>query len=584
MTRERLVYYLLIGALFASVFFLVSWWNNIQNSLNELPLTGGSICGTVDVSVSNDGITYSKDLELAKNFSRFFIKVTDNVDKVTTCGEIQLALTSYKCEDINNLSTCQYEERLDDWGPFSTDINGIARVDSPLFNKLPGEYKFQIKEANTLYAWSSPIDIVVSDKDGTVNKPVNLADYVIYSEGDIFSYISKSYLATNTRLISPTIGTTRIEIEKDTLWGDYMVRPWRVLKSDSNLYWHPIPAGQSSDGTYKTDDEAVRYMFVSPNYKVSDKRFQNYNDFIWVLGHKTYHRFSDDQGIRNINLNQFNSLAVYTNSNLEAPGLFLGKKIQNIPYTYFENNSIYNFYSNDEKSNPSLIYSNPTDRSLMVRVERGVWPIKIGESSYDDYVRIDFFEGKGNFLNGDIISRESWYFAKGIGLIKLDTKYFSASAFGGMGYDYPYIVPCELDSDCLSDTIYAPHTTMELEYKTRANNLIVLSENSGSTICDLSNVCRTKLNTATDNGIYLKSNDPNFTGFLESFDENGKVAKSFYLQKGEIFIPSVFFEADKGKTLEFTFRQYINIETFPLEQRVSENTNAWTSKIEVEIK
>ena len=269
MTRERLVYYLLIGALFASVFFLISWWNNIQSSLNELPMTGGSLCGTVDVSVSNDGITYSKDLELAKNYSRFFIKVTDNVDKQTTCGEIQLALTSYVCKDINNLSTCDYEERLDDWGPFSTDINGIARIDSPILNKLPGQYKFQIKEQNTLYAWSDPINVVFSDKDGAFNKPVNLENYITYNEGDVFSYLSKSYLSTNSRLVIPNIGTTRIEIEKDTVWGDYQVRPWRVLKSDPNLYWHPIPFGQGSDGTYKTDDEVVRYMVSSPNTKIS---------------------------------------------------------------------------------------------------------------------------------------------------------------------------------------------------------------------------------------------------------------------------------------------------------------------------
>lgn len=584
MTRERIVYYVLIGALFASVFFLISWWNNIQTSVMELPKTGGSTCGIANASVSIDGISYSKEVDLAKNYARLYLKLTDNIDKSTPCAEIELALMSFKCEDINKLSTCIYDEKLDNWGPFTTDINGVARIDSEIFGKAPGQYKFQFKEADTLYAWSSPVDVVINENDGVVSKSTNLEEYIVYNEGDIFSYISKSYLSTNNRLIIPKIGTTRIEIEKDTYWGDNLVRPWRVLKDDPSLYWHPIPLGQGSDGTYRTDDEVVRYMFSSPKNQIQDKRLQAYNEYIWLLGHKSYHRFNDESGIKDINIKQFNSLGIYTNSNLSRPGLFLGKKTQSLPFTYFEDKSIYNFYSTDEKTSPSLFYPAGPNRSLMVRIEKENWPISANNVVYDDVVRVDIYEGSGDFTLGGIESRESWYFAKNIGLVKLETKYFSAGAIYGMGYDYPYFLSCNQDPDCLADSISTPHLSMDLNFKTKANELKVIPGSQNSITCNENKICYSTLNLLTDNGIYIKSDNPLFTGYLESKDEKGAISKSFYLESGEVFIPSAFFASDKGKTFELTFRQYIDIEKFPQEQRFGDNNNAWTSKILIDIR
>jgi hypothetical protein len=570
MGRERLIYYGLVLALILSVVYLLNWWNNIQNELSKLPLTGASPCGVVSVKAGTSRIAFSSELELGSNYERFYLQFTDNADPNLLCPEMPLAMMLGKCQD----GECNYAVPIEAWEPFMSDLKGLARIDSSLFPLGKGEYALKFKQANSLYAWSSPVFINVEAEEGIKNISVNLADYLTYEQGDVFIYDSKSYLGKGERLGSPVTGTTRIEIEHDSAWGEYIVRPWRILKDNSALYWHPIPLGQEYTGTDITDDENMRLMMIAPQNQVKDKRLASYDQYIYAVGHKAYHRSSLD-GDRQINGEDLNRVSVYTSKDNKYPALFFGNKEQILPATYLQNNSIRNISNLDGNTLPVLLADQETNRSWYLRVEKQAWPVTIGDEIYDDVVRLDMYEGPGDFLSGQMPVRESWYLAKGVGLIKVAVKYFSADAFGALSDRYPYINSCSKDPDCMSEDILAPHLIMELQSKTKVEATSFTISSSSGPVCSLDGKCLTTFNANTDNGVYLNLSDNNYTGYVESKDDKGNIAKIFWFEKGQSFVPASYLNTLNSSLIYYSLRKYIPAEELPGETRLIKQL-AWS--------
>lgn len=562
MGRERLIYYGLILALILSVVYLLNWWNTIQNELNELPLTGASPCGVLSVKAGTSRVAFSSELELASNYERFYLQFTDNADPNLLCSEMPLALMLGKCQD----EECTYSVPIEAWEPFMSDLKGLARIDSALFPLGKGQYALKFKEANSLYAWSSPVFINIEAENTIKNVAVNLSDYLTYEQGDVFVYDSKSYLSKGERLGSPVVGTTRIEIEHDTAWGDYVIRPWRILKDNAALYWHPIPLGQEYSGKDITDDENMRLMMIAPQNQVKDKRLVSINEYIYAVGHKAYHRSSLD-GDKQINSNDLNRVYTYTTKDNNYPALFFGKKNEILPTSYLQNNTVRNLSSLDSNTLPVLLADQDTNRSWYLRIEKQAWPVIIGDKSYDDVVRLDMYEGPGDFLSGQMPVRESWYLAKGVGLIKVAVKYFSADAFGSLSSHYPYIKTCSSDPDCLSEDILAPHLILELKSKTKAEPLNFTITSSSSPVCSLQGSCLSIFDVNTDNGVYLNLSDTNYTGYMESKDDKGNVAKIFWFEEGRSFIPASYLNTLDTSLIYYSLRKYIPSEEFPGETR-----------------
>jgi|GEM_PF-3228944 len=563
MGRERLIYYGLILALILSVAYLLNWWNDIQNELNQLPLTGASPCGVVSVKAGTSRVAFSSELELGSNFERFYLQFTDNADPNLLCPEMPLALMLGKCQD----EQCSYSVPIEAWEPFTSDLKGLARIDSASFTLGKGQYALKFKEANSLYAWSSPVFINIEGGETVKSVTVDLGDYLIYEQGDVFVYDSKSYLAKGERLGSPVTGTTRIEVEHDTLWGEYVVRPWRILKDNAALYWHPVPVGQEYSGVDITDDENMRLMMIAPQNQVKDKRLSSFNEYIYAVGHKSYHRSSLD-GDKQINTEDLNRVFTYTTKDNNYPALFFGNKEQALPASYLQNSTIRNLSSLDSNTLPVLLADQDTNRSWYLRIEKQAWPVIIGDITYDDVVRLDMYEGPGDFLSGEMPVRESWYLAKGVGLIKVVVKYFSADAFGTLSSHYPYINPCSKDADCLAEDILAPHLILELRSKSKAEPVSFSITSGTDPVCSLQGNCLSIFDVSTDNGVYLNLSDPDYTGYVESKDDKGNVAKIFWFEKGESFIPSSYLNTLDTSLIYYSLRTYIPSEEFPGETRL----------------
>ena len=579
MGRERLLYYALLMALFISVLFLLSWWNTIQQELIELPQTGASKCAVAAVAVSSDGINYTDELSLGSNFERFYLRFTDNANPAIPCAEMELALMAGSC----SLEKCNYAEPINNWSIFSTDINGISRIDSTFYPLSKGDYSLKFKQADSLYAWSSPITIHVDAALELKQEVIDLSEYIVYEPGDLFFYNSKSYLQKGSRLAIPQSGTTIIEIESDTYWGDYLIRPWRIMKDNSALYWHPIPLAQEYTGANNTDDEQLRMMMISPLNVMKDKRISTFSEYIWAVGHKAYHRTNAVFSDREIDFNNLNNVTVYTAPKLQTPGVFFGKQQQPVPAIYFEPQAMHNDVSLDENTKPVLTGTHVLDRSWLLRVEKQRLPITVDNVIYDNVIRLDIFEGPGDFTKGEMPARESWYFAKDIGLVKLSMKFFSVSAFGGIKANYQYIDVCDKDPDCLSEEIMNPDIIMQLRKKQSAQQLQFEMVTPSSEICSETAGCISVLNTATDNGVYLKSVNESYTGFLETQDDRGLIQKTFWMDEGQSFIPITYFHGLEATSLYYRIRPYIAAESVAGEARVVKSLE-WSKPVGLWIK
>ncbi|KKQ85367.1 MAG: hypothetical protein UT08_C0007G0040 [Candidatus Woesebacteria bacterium GW2011_GWB1_38_8] len=78
---------------------------------------------------------------------------------------------------------------------------------------------------------------------------------------------------------------------------------------------------------------------------------------------------------------------------------------------------------------------------------------------YGEVIRLKYYEGENNFLSDDSKAgkREDWYFAKDVGLVKLEVVYFCPLSWG----NFPNCLPCNQNSDCaINEFMKAPHITL----------------------------------------------------------------------------------------------------------------------------
>lgn len=541
--------WLLIGLgsmLIMAAIFLIMWVGSLQASIDELPLTGNMDCQVLNIKISSEdslNTSWSNDLMYSELPSRFYLKATDNSDPNVVCSYIRLAGYFQRCS-LDDPDNCTPFATVDPLGPFRTDGRGIARIDNYFLKMEPGRYQFTFKPSLVIAPWSNKINIKI-DPSLSLAKPfneVNMADYFINRIGYSYLYNSFNYLSPTELLGVPIKDSVVYTVENDLLWGGFMVRPWRVIKPET---------------------DTSRLMFASPD---------NENDsYYWSLGTKNYLTGTDN----------FDRVVAFASTN-EIPPHFLVKRKSNVPGVIFNEDSEVKYTSLDVNFLPLLMTEDQPELTRMVRIEKIDKPLLVGKILYDDVIRLDQYEGPADLIKGNISYRESWYLAKGVGLIKISAKYFDTSLFKNIRPgDYSYIFDCVNDSDCLADEISAPHFRLELDkYQIPARLSVTISKFKTGNECGED--CDVNIVATEYDGFYIKLKDSTYTGFLDAQRTDMSVTRAFYVKDGTAFIKLSNLPLTMTGGFHLRFRTWVPNEIYPGEQRIKLDS-LWSNWVKLSI-
>ena len=520
---------------FLLIFGLLVWLSAAR------PVFSVSCTGALAVSVSTNKQSPVSTITLpASQTTRYYLHVSTNGTACSTAFDVQ----AYSC-DLGNTS-CSPPVVITPWSTYRSDTQGIARidVDTPLApNKI---YYGKYRPSGTTLPWSNQITIQTASGPLSVNN--NISPYIIFEPGYAWEYTTTNFRKNKT-------GTTRIQIEQLVRMCNLNMKPWRFTKSDIDLYWDP---SRSRD---------LRWFAVSPDSSFS--QFPNFNNFIWVFGHKVYDRLST-YPLRDIFVGEMGAWAFYQSTSGRVPGYNLTKKTVPSDWVYIDkadgesaNTPVY--FGRDSCNVLSQNTSSPT--SWKLRTEK-LSSLTVGGRTFNDVVRIDYYEG-GAPINTSGLLRESWYFARNIGLVQILIDTYNNYASDGSA-------SCSQDADCWADTIQNPWAKLVLSKYWQNPTLTVAVSRDNSTYGSAT--------TTTKNiGYYLKIENTAYSGYLEARAADGTGLKWLWAQSGLVFVPPSLLNGFSNGAYPAKFRIWIPNEQYPNETRVGTNTIPWSNEITVNL-
>lgn len=509
-------------------------------------------CGPILASVSTDGKMPKTSIELpAGKPTKYYIHVSSAGQPCQSSFDINF--------QICDKGVCGNWSVRSPWGPYKSNSQGVARLD------LDGPWpenrivNFKLRPASSSLAWSNQLKISFV-RTGPAPPETSIQDYLIFKPGYAWIYTTKN----NT---SGVQAKTRLQIEEITELGDckIKVRPWRFTKEKEAAYWNPEIKGAG----FRNRNFDLRWMVVDQNYDF--KEFPDFNNYIWAWGHKRYQR-SDTNPIRDVKLGSPVDAAKYGTKEGRVPGYNLSLKALPANLEYL--NHAKGESAGKRRSELGL----PGDCSIKetagpfsswkIRTAKDTVSIDNPNFKYSgDALRIDYYEGLTP-LETEYLLRESWYFVKNIGLVKILVKHFNR--YGG----WEGAKNCIDDSDCWADTIESPHVEVTLDEYFQNPTLEIAVSKDGSNYSE-------NITTTKDVGYYLKINNVNYTGYLEAKLEGGKAAKWLWVEKGLVKVGLNELARAGAGEYKARFRIWVPNEPFPNETRAGNANIPWSNLITV---
>ena len=175
-----------------------------------------------------------------------------------------------------------------------------------------------------------------------------------------------------------------------------------------------------------------------------------YDNFLTAIGDRRYFYNPDSLSKSDNFMNLLNGYK-YGSDNPALPGYFLTAKyvangwgLANSQATggYFDGSSAFCSVQPSASRNP-------------------LWTVHADKKSltgYSDVLRLRYYEGENGFITDRTKYglREDWYFARNVGLVKIDVKAFCPTTWK----TYEKCKPCFDDVDCLSEKIGSPQITL----------------------------------------------------------------------------------------------------------------------------
>lgn len=508
-------------------------------------LAAGACTGTLTASVSYDKITYGSTATVPANQpTRYYVKVLQNDTGCSTNFDVY-----WRVCDAGNVNCGAYMTGA--WGVLHSDDAGITRADvyAPLVpNKV---FQMQLRPAGrTDIPWSNQVEIRVSGTADPVN--VDTSPYLVYEPGFSWIYDSRNFETGEA-------GTTRIQIEEETNICSIVVRPWRFTKNIQGVYWNVNLARD------------LRWMIVKPSFTYTE--IPVFNNFFWGLGDKNYTRTQSATALRDIFPSALSHAHIYRSKTGRVPAYNLLKKMIQQNYAYIDRASGESYY-------PPVTDIGAGGCSLLAPAGAGItgsWLIRtehlpalaVNGRSYNDVLRVDYYEGGTPLETARNLLRESWYFARNIGLVQIKEKLFND--YGGP--EYP---DCATDPDCLNDEMQHPRNEVLITKYFQNPTLQVLVSRDNITYGSTAT-------TTTAIGYYLKINNTPYTGYLEALAPGRSASKWLWAEDGLAFVPPSLLTGFPPGDYLAQFRIWVPNEVFPNETRVGDTAIPWSNSVTVSI-
>jgi len=450
------------------------------------------------------------------------------------------------------------------WGTYRSNASGIARIDWDKWSSSNTNRVFwmKIRPAGTNYEWSNLVSQYVNGPTPVSN--IDTTSYWNSQPGYIWVYKNTNNISDIT---PPGPLLTRIQVEEPTQVcnNGIISTPWRITKNHPNAYWDFYPRRSL------TSQMNERWMMVSPNYSYAPE--PNFNKYFYMIGDKRYTWSNPVTDYRDINFSSPAGGYLFSTRGLHNPKVpaynYLPKFVAPGYLDIFENESFYTSAHNYNTVGCNMVNSSATYYSgWKTRIEMDKIDIP-GHPEYSgEVLRMDNYEGGekgGSLATTKNLLRESWYFKKGIGLVKVVAKHFN-------GYPgSPNSAYCKDTSDCWDDNISSPTLVMTLDRHFQNPVLAVKLSSDGATWQDNIVISRTK-------NYYLKTTPP-YTGYLEALNFQNKVHKWLWVENGLVKDPTNFSTWPVNTRFKANFRVWVPNEAIVSETRVGDTGINWSNEV-----
>ncbi len=521
-------------------------------------------CGRLTARVSLDKTNPTTVVSITPDYPRYYLHLkTVNANK--TCAT-RLAVRTQYCSPDGN---CGQWTKSQSWGDFHSGRDGIARIDKfDVFysnqDYEEGQYYAQFRQAGTHDKWSNRVLVNVTSAAKQEEEMIDPRDYFIYQPGYTYIFTSQNNIYNQTNRL-------RIQMEERTLWGNVMTIPWRFTKDAVFAYHHPKRTEADSDTN-------LRWMIVAPEYSFPYP-LTNFNNFITSVGEKRYLR----ENIRDIDSNRFEKMYITGSTDSQIPAYILGLRYPiSVPHTYLVDTSAYSTHHETETTPFSGQSLEPFYRLEISPLQNWIYRLEMDEvdiqGKFFEYsgeaLRADFFEKSASqSMSENWLLRESWYFVKDIGLVKIETKRFNTDPHAQLKEP----IACNFDADCLNDNMVYPETISTLDYFYHNEPLEV------ELTKDAAGESATAISIRQGESYQLKIKNTPYTGYLEEIGQSGQVRKWYWAEEGLVTIPGEETQNLSPGVYQARFRIWVPDDSFSAEQRVGNTQIAWSNNIEVEV-
>jgi hypothetical protein len=535
--------------------------------------------GPIAISVSTDAKNPGTIAHLPNDRSwRYYVHVNSNGQPCSTAFQVK-----YCSEPIGSTTTCSNQSNWGTkvWDANRSDTNGIARIDFGKWNPnyANRNFRMQLKpydpdnpNSHLQDPWSNEVSQYTDLPIDT--STISTSDYWMSKPGYVWEYLNSNYLTGTNGSV------TRIQVEEETnvcentSIGKVISTPWRITKNSPDAYWDPAPV---RDGLANQ-----RWQMVSPNNTYPPE--PNFNNFYYMIGHKNYSFSPSDDPVndyRNINLSGLFKATYNTTNPLRSP---IVPGYNYLPKTLPANQTYLDTFENEQvtiklgspgdynTTNCNMVTINPATNdpnkpisSWKTRVEKDYVTINNPGFQYaGEALRMDNYEGYNPLATSQHLLRESWYFVKNIGLVKIVVKHLNN--YNNKGSPY-----CIYDNDCWADTIKNPVLTMTLNHYYQ--NPILKVELSTDKINWSESIVTDK-----STGYYLRTT-PAYNGFLEAKNFQGNIQKWMWVDNGIAFdSPDRLQSFQLNTPYSAYFRVWVPNETIPGETRYGDTDIPWSNK------
>lgn len=573
----------LVGGLAAAV-----WMNMSQRSTDSRSQASSNDtdCGRITVKVSATGKAQDAKNEviISQNYGKYYIHATGSdgtpcataFDAKTAAGQV--------------LSPWVWQKGSTKYAPYASDQQGIARVDiGPNFPQ--GSYVASFRPHKSTSDWSNQITVIVAPEPTANIKAQTAAtffgkDYITQKPGSIYIFKNQTRSPNvQSAALKKVAFRTLLQMEEKVKLGELTATPWRITKEHSSVYWNV------------GGNDLLRWFVAELGS--APAALPEYKNWTWAIGHHSYH-FSSAP-LRNIDQSKLFASYLYQMTEASFPTYALFKDNTRLPYMH---DSDKGFISNsggvNTFANPQMLTSCPAGKPCpnhhwRMRIEEDT--VAINGTSYvynGPAIRVDYYEitPRSNTALLPFVLRESWYYVKGVGIVKIEGKTFNGYPTKDCQIKNPGVAIESLDctayspnaltdSDFFADHMSEPYHVATLdEYFANPTLAATVGKINASTFGATAAISK-----AQNEGYEVRVS-PAITGYLEVrvLKPDGTYSgatKWLWSEKGRAVVTPTIMQQVPAGTYTAQYRVWAPNEVFPTETRVTDTAIPWSNAITV---